>query len=277
MCDEELMTKLVEALYESSTLEDFVKLITQLSEGTLDAMNMSFLLCLEVAKLQSLQTATAMRFRKETKQFWEVVYQICHRKGLQLFSGSKNQGCLQSGGQRGSYDPEKINHNLAVPDEKSLQKSTDDLHSVILCGIIEESFKLLDRNKQYVIPIDGKKIASGLLKDDTGDINLWGFEEPSIESCKEYKELDMAILEEFEDMIDNCTPEEKMAKLPEILSMMTGYLGDIYQTELGHKRLLMRLFELSLNNPDNKTNYTFGVNAVKAYVYTTSEWTERAL
>ena len=49
------MTKLVEVLYDSSTLEDFVKLITQLSEGTLDAMNMN------------------MRFRRETKQFWEVV------------------------------------------------------------------------------------------------------------------------------------------------------------------------------------------------------------
>ena len=55
LCDEVLMTKLVEVLYESSTLEDFVKLITQLSEGTLDTMNMSFLLCLEVAKLQSLK------------------------------------------------------------------------------------------------------------------------------------------------------------------------------------------------------------------------------
>ena len=82
LCDEELMTKVVEVLYESSTLEDFVKLITQLSEGTLDAMNMSFLLCPEVAKLQSLQTTTAMRFRKETKQLWELVYQMCHGKGL---------------------------------------------------------------------------------------------------------------------------------------------------------------------------------------------------
>ena len=93
LCDEELMTKVVEVLYESSTLEDFVKLITQLSEGTLDAMNvlsegtldamnMSFLLCPEVAKLQSLQTTTAMRFRKETKQLWELVYQMCHEKGL---------------------------------------------------------------------------------------------------------------------------------------------------------------------------------------------------
>ena len=78
----------------------------------------------------------------------------------------------------------------------------------------------------------------------------------------------MAILEDFEDMIDNGTPEEKMVKLPEILSMTTGYLADIHQTELGHKRLPMRLFKLSLNNPDNKTNYTFGMNAVKAYVYT---------
>ena len=252
-----LMTKFVKVLYESSALEDFVKLLTQLSEGTLDTMNMSFLLCLEVAKLQSLQTTTAMRFRKETKQFWEVVYRICHGKGLRLFSGSKNKGCLQSGGQRGTYDPDKSNHNFAVPDEKSLRKSTYNLPNVILCGIIEESFKLLDKNKQYVISIDGKKIATGLSKDDIGDINLWGFEEPSTESHKECKELDVAILEEFEDMIDNGTPAEKMATLPDILSMMTGYLGDICQTEFGHKKLLMRLFKLSLNNPDNKMSYTF--------------------
>ena len=277
LCDKELKTKLVEVLHDSSTLEDFVKPITQLSEGTLDAMNMSFLLCLEVAKLKFLKSTTAMRFRREMKQFWEVVYRICHGKGLGLFSGLKNQDCLQSGGERGSYNPEKSNHNFTVPDEKSLRKSTDDLPSVIPCGIIEESFKLLDKNKQYVISIDGKKIATGLLKDDIGDINLWGFEEPTIESCKERKELNMAILEDFEDMIDNGTPEEKMVKLPEIPSMMTGYLADIHQTELGHKRLLMRLFKLSLNNPDNKKNYTFGMNVVKAYVYTTSEWTERAL
>ena len=217
-----------------------------------------------------------MRFRKGTKQFWEVVYRICHGKGLRLFSGSKDQGCLQSGGQRGTYDPDKSNHNFTVPDKKSLRKSTDNLPNVILCGIIEEFFKLLDKNKQYVISIDGKKIATGLLKDDIGDINLWGFKESSIESHKACKELDMAILEEFKDMIDNGTPEEKMAKLPDILSMMTSHLGDIRQTELGNKKLLMRLFKLSLNNPDNKTNYTFGMNTVKAYMYTTSEWMERA-
>ena len=89
-----------------------------------------------------------------------------------MFSGSKNQGSLQSGGQRGSYDQEKSNQNFAVPDEKSLRKSTDDLPSVILSGIIEESFKLLDKNKQYAISIDGKKISTGLSKDDIGDINL---------------------------------------------------------------------------------------------------------
>ena len=51
LCDEELMTKLVEVLYKSSALEDFVKLVTQLSEGTFNTMNMSFLLssCCQIA------------------------------------------------------------------------------------------------------------------------------------------------------------------------------------------------------------------------------------
>ena len=189
LCDETLMTKLVEILHENSPLEDFVKLINQLADVTMDAMNMSFLLCLDVAKPQSLPTATAMRFRKETKQFWEVVYHICYGKRLHLFSGSKNQGCVESGSSVcGLYKPSSSNHNFAVPDKKSLRNSSEDLPSIILCRIIEESFQLLDKNKQYVISTDGKKIATGLDKDDVGNINLWGFEEPFIKLRKERKE-----------------------------------------------------------------------------------------
>ena len=255
-----------------------MKLINQLADGTIDPMNMSFLLCLDVAKLQSLPTTTAIRFRKETKQFWEVVYCICHGKGLRLFSGSKNQGCVQSGSSVcGLYKPSSSNHNFAVPNENSLGNSSEDLPSIILCGIIEELFQLLDKNKQYVISIDGKKIATGLGKDDIGDINLWGFEEPSIESRKVRKEKDLELVAAFEEVIDTCSFDENIDKLPEILSMLSGYIQDIRKTELGHRNLLQHLFKLSQNNPDNKKNYTFGMTAVKAYVYTTIEWTERAL
>ena len=53
--DETLMTKLVEVLHENSSLEDFVKLINQMADGTMDAMNMSFLLCLDVANFSPYQ------------------------------------------------------------------------------------------------------------------------------------------------------------------------------------------------------------------------------
>ena len=132
LCDPDFMHKLVEVLYENSSLDDFMSLVTQLADGTLDAMDMSFLLCLDIAKLEKCKTTRAMQFRKETKQFWEVVYRICHRKGLRLFPGSKNQGSLQSGStSRGLFDPKQSSHNFAVPDEKSLRNGTD-LPSVIL-------------------------------------------------------------------------------------------------------------------------------------------------
>ena len=87
----------------------------------------------------------------------------------------------------------------------------------------------------------------------------------------------MVLVTAFEEAIDRCSFDENIDELPEILSMLSGYIQDIRKTELGHKNLLQHLFKLLQNNPDNKKNYTFGMTAVKAYVYTTMEWTERAL
>ena len=42
--DGEMMNKLVEVLHDNSSLEDFMSLVTQLAYGTLDPMNMAFLL-----------------------------------------------------------------------------------------------------------------------------------------------------------------------------------------------------------------------------------------
>ena len=92
LCDPELMSKLIEVLHETASLNDFIQLVTQLADGHTDLMNMSFLLCLEVARLQNCKSTTNMQLRKETHQFWEVLYRTCHGRGLHLFAGSKNQG-----------------------------------------------------------------------------------------------------------------------------------------------------------------------------------------
>ena len=83
-------------LSNAGCLENFVQLVTNIAEGTMSCMNIAFLLCLDVAKLHSCITTTAMKFHHETKQVWEVVYKVCKGKGLHLFLGSKNRGCLQS-------------------------------------------------------------------------------------------------------------------------------------------------------------------------------------
>ena len=150
--DVDVISKVVEVLYKSEGLEDFVSLVTQLSNGTLSPKNIAFLLLLDRVHLNSCATTTAMRFRPDTHQFWEVVFCICHGKGLHLFSGSKNQGSLQNKSTtRGHFGPMEGNMNFTAPDEKSLNRKQKEIPSQIWCRIIEEAFKLLDPLKEYVI------------------------------------------------------------------------------------------------------------------------------
>ena len=66
--------------------------------------------------------------------------------------------------ERGLFLPTESHINFAVLDVKSLTKSSDNIPTITECGIIEKSLELLDRHKEYVLLIDGKKIAIGLGK-----------------------------------------------------------------------------------------------------------------
>ena len=57
---DKLLKPLIEVLYENSCLKDFMTLVTSLSDGSLSPTNISFLLCLERTKWQSLKTTTQM-------------------------------------------------------------------------------------------------------------------------------------------------------------------------------------------------------------------------
>ena len=78
---------------------------------------------------------------------------------LRLFSGLKNPGDLQSKQTtRGKFNPEDSRINFAVPSEKSLIKSVIDIPGSLHPGIIEEAIQLLDKDKEYILIIDGKKL-----------------------------------------------------------------------------------------------------------------------
>ena len=99
-------------------IQDFMTLVTSISDGSLSPTNISFLLCLERAKWQSQKTTTQMRFRDVTKKFWLVVYRLLKGKGIRFFSGPKKWGQVVSkDAQLGNYDPKCSEINFAVPDE----------------------------------------------------------------------------------------------------------------------------------------------------------------
>ena len=72
---------------------------------------------------------------------------------------------------------------------KSLIKNCGDIPNLVFAGILESAIKMLVKSKQYVLSVDGKKIAADLGKPLFGDINLWGHEKPNLEDalCKRMK------------------------------------------------------------------------------------------
>ena len=120
--DDVLLTALVNVLYASNCLQDFMLLVKQLADKTLPVKNIAFLLCLDRAEWQSLTNTAGMRFREVTKKFWCVVYRLLKGKAIQFFSGSKNWGHIISKiSGRGRLDPKKSNVNFAVPNKRYLR------------------------------------------------------------------------------------------------------------------------------------------------------------
>ena len=61
-------------------------------------------------------------------------------------------------------------------------------------GSYEGTIKMLDKSKQYVLSIDGKKIAPGLGKPLFGDINLMGHEKPNLEDALKQRNDDIEFI-----------------------------------------------------------------------------------
>ena len=147
--------------------------------------------------------------------------------------------------ERGLFPPTESHINFAVPDVKSLTKSSDNIPTITECGIIEKSLELLDRDKEYVLLIDGKKIAIGLGKG-----------------------LGHLLVENFTKKIGKDELEgEILQNLTSIVKNMSDFIKDVRLMDLGHKKLLRMCYNLAKNHPD-RSGYELGIKAVKGFIYT---------
>ena len=168
-------TDLVDKLYKSHNLNDFMLLLDGLKCGNIPMDNIVFLLMLEQAKFGWTPNTCGMRYRNVTKTFWSIVYRLCKSTGLKFFSGSKNWGqvvCKES--RKSVYHGDVAKINFAVPDEKMLRKLSKKFPKVIPPGIIYKSMDLLQNEKNIILMADGKMVTKGLGDKFTGDVNLFG-------------------------------------------------------------------------------------------------------
>ena len=93
------------------------------------------------------------------------------------------------------------------------------------CGKIFKSLKFLDKSKEYVLSIDSKKIATGFTKTG-GDIDLWGYETPSLKE-EEKRDKNLKMVQLIEESSSETMDNEELKLLPKLLQILTGYLCQI--------------------------------------------------
>ena len=158
-----LLDKIIDKLYESGDLNDFMTFLKLLSNGKLPHDNIVVQLLFERAKFQDCKNTVGMRYCKVMKLFWSIVYRLCKGVGLKFFSGEKNWGqVFWKETEKSKYSPDKSKINFAVPNEKTLRDMNHNLPKIIPPGKIRCALNLLKGKKDIVLMADGKMVTKGL-------------------------------------------------------------------------------------------------------------------
>ena len=92
LCNHVIMTEIVDKMWASGNLLDFMNLIRLLQSGKLPADNTVLQLLLDRVRFQTCGNTVSMRYRDVTKTFWSIVYRLCKGSGLKFFGGEKKLG-----------------------------------------------------------------------------------------------------------------------------------------------------------------------------------------
>ena len=269
-CKDTLIQTVVENFDKEGLLVHFMAFMNMICTGQLSVMNIAVLLSMEVALLLSLASTTQMRYRNETALFWEVVLAVGGPRTLRLFSSDKHMGLVNTGEcKKSKYEPSKGNFNFAVPDEKILRKSRTGLSKEIPCGIIHDSIKLLDRDKEYVLSLDGKQTSPGLINESEGDVNLWGFEGPP--SLQE--NLDRIRLQEkfIAKLVQNASSDENALNtfapdIKVVVHLITKRIRGLREAKVRYEQLRSRFQKKIRNQPDIGSRYSVAFSDIECFL-----------
>ena len=265
-----LIGQMLRKFQECDLLSHFMAFVHGICGGIIKPKNIYILLAMEYCYLMSLSNTTSMRYREDTCKFWESVLAVGGPKLMRLFSSDKHFGQVNSKeSSKSKYNPQKGNFNFAVPDEKILRKSKTNIPNYVQCGIINEGIDMLNKNKQYIISLDGKQTGKGLREMPKGDVNLWGFEGPSSlkdtieQSEKEINFFDMLALKLMDE--DNLCPEV-VKELKFALQINTHKIRNLREAKVQHEILRSNFKSRIAKNPNQGSRYILAFAEIDAFI-----------
>ena len=273
LADSNTLTKVLRKCEEQGVTRHFMALMKQIGSGELPVTNMAFLLALEVGLLHSLENSTQMRYRNDTALFWEIALSIGGPRLLRLFSSDKHFGMVNTGEcKKSKYPPSKGNYNFAVPDERILRKSKTEIPKDVECGIISESFTTLEKDKEFILSLDGKQVGQGLKEDGVGDVNLWGFEGPpslkeTLQHLRNESNNILAIADKVYDQEDKSTINDDVVKdLKFVVQTLSCHIKCLREAKVHHEILRSSFKRKIAKFPEQGSRYKLAFSDIDAFI-----------
>ena len=269
-CKNVFLEDVIKNFDKEGLLLHFMAFMEMISSGQLSVVNMAVLLAMEMALIFTLTSTMQMRYRRDTSLFWETVLAVGGPRTLWLFLSDKHFSQVNSGeSAKSKYVPNKEHFNFAVPDEKTFLKSKMGLPKVIPCGIIEESVQLLDKEKEFVLSLDGKQLIPGLLNENEGDVNLCGYEGPptlkeNLNHLERHKDIILDIVGKAS--IDDNSLDIFSEDLKLVVHIITKQIRDLRQAKVRQEQLQSRFQKKISANPDIGSRYDVAFSGIDCFI-----------
>ena len=133
-------------------------------------------------------------------------------------------------------------------------------------------------DKDFVLAVDGKKVAMGL-NDNYGDIDLWGLESPPLEATKASFKDDIRLITELREVVVEERDETKLSQLtsqkketlyPVLRSLAEKFsfrIKDLRELILSQCFLKKRLEKLSRESSELENKYKIALSKIAANVF----------
>ena len=256
LCNPVIMREIVDKMWESGNLLDFMNLIRLLECGKLPADNIVLQLLFDRVRFQTCGNTVSMRYRDVTKTFWSIVYKLCKGSGLKFFGGEKNWGqVVTKHAIKSKYSPDLSKVNFAVPDEKILRDMKKVLPKIIPPGKIRKTIDMIAGKKDLVLMADGKLVTKGLRNEFSGDVDLFGHEtEPNISELKKFLEKQLDFICNVVENFPDSTAEDKFSAILELVEMVTKMIQNVIEIHMRERKKITEISDRQIPQPTRKGN-----------------------